>query len=154
MRITLPAVVVLLALACGSAARPAAVATPLETAVPDRVDLLVGGVPRPLKDGDGIPLGGDLIARVALRPLAGVSNARLLDLELWRSAGPLTDADILVAARMRYMDHGSFQVATIPSGGHYVAPLVFAMPGEWDLDLTVRAAGTDASFALALEILR
>ncbi len=124
-------------------------------AEPDRVELVVGGIPRLLPDGDPISVVDDLRGRVTLRRLADVRFARVLGVKLDGDSGPVEGASILVDGRMRHMDHGDFRVIAVAAGpGSYVAPLAFSMPGEWDLQLTIVARGRSGTVSLGLDVSR
>jgi hypothetical protein len=139
-------------------ATPAA-ATARPTSAPDPalappLALVVGGVARPLRDGDDVPLNGELAARVRLRPGEG-RFGRAVDLSLRRgraaSSLPVGDAKVSVQGEMREMQHGAFRGAGYPvADGHYLVPLPFAMPGEWRVGLQIDTH--DQRSALLLEI--
>ncbi len=65
-----------------SCATAAAAPARVQKAADDHVTLVVGGIERELKDGEVIPVGGDLTATVRLRPLAGVPYSRVLVVSL------------------------------------------------------------------------
>ncbi len=135
---------------CAAAGRETA---PAPATPADRIQLVEAGFARPLADGDDVPVAGALSATVSVRPLAAIRSARVADIVLRGAGGaPVADASVGISGRMRYMDHGSFTVAATPSGdGHYVAPLLLAMPGSWVLDVTVKTASDSGSIELELD---
>lgn len=126
---------------------------------PDRIELVVAGIPQPLVAGSEIPIIGDVIGRVTIdRGTSDERYSRTLDLSLFRrstSEQPIDNAAIQLTARMRYMDHGTFREVAIPSGGgHYVLPLGFPMPGAWELELEVTVPGlSPQTLQLAIDLL-
>lgn len=155
MRLAALAGIALLVAACGSA--PVAVAVTRGPSAPthDVVALLVGGIEEPLVPGAAVPLAGDLVAQVTLRPGDDGSAAKILDVALTRGGRAVPGATIGAIGHMRYMDHGAFAVAAIPDGdGRYVLALPFAMSGEWEVDLAIATDGTTVGMPLALSVIR
>lgn len=124
------------------AARPAAPAAIVRS--DDVLELVRGGIAEPYVSGSRVAVASDIDATIVLTAAPGVRVARTLRLALRDAAGPLDDARVEVAARMRFMDHGSFDAVGVAAGdGAYVVDLPFAMNGEWELTMTVRSrAGT------------
>jgi hypothetical protein len=140
--------------ACTAAASGArSIGTPIDSSArADRIALVIGGIEQGLREDDAIPVSGALEARIRIIPLANVASARVLQVTLTRGAGSVSDATVKASARMRFMDHGSFQVVAVPSGdGSYVAPLEFAMPGEWALTLAIQTPRESGEIILDLD---
>ncbi|MBI3943793.1 MAG: hypothetical protein HY326_12325 [Chloroflexi bacterium] len=120
----------------------------------DALELLVGGISRPLTNGSEITIAGDLQAQLTFS--AGDKHYfRNLDLYLYHldSTRPEENATIELTGRMRYMDHGTFRQVAIPlGGGHYLLPLEFPMPGEWQMGLDIGAAGSPSSVIINLDL--
>jgi len=148
--LTLAAALVLLA-ACGG--RPAA--APSVVSAPLLVSLLVGGIEQPLVPGERVPLSGDLVAQLTLRPGGDASAAKVLEVSLSRGGAPVAGATVRANGHMRYMDHGAFTVASIADAdGRYLVQLPFAMAGEWEVDLAISTDGATVAVPLALSVIR
>jgi YtkA-like len=118
----------------------------------DRIALVVGGVEEVLPDGAPIPVSRTLAATIRITPLPGVAHARVLQVRVLRGDTAVSDASVRANAHMRFMDHGSFQVVAVPSGnGSYVAPLQFAMAGEWTLTVEIQTVKETGEIALDLD---
>jgi hypothetical protein len=118
----------------------------------DRIALVVGGVEQTLPDDEAIPVRGTLAAKIRITALPGVAYARALQITVLRGETFVTDATVRASAHMRFMDHGSFQVVAVPSGnGTYVAPLQFAMAGEWALVLAIQTVKENGEIALDID---
>jgi YtkA-like protein len=120
----------------------------------DRLEVVVAGIGAPLASGDELPIAGDLEAQLTFAPGAARFN-RDLGLRLFRSGGaPVSDATIVAAGHMRFMDHGAFRQAAIPSSdGQYALPLVFVMPGEWQVDLEIVTPTERGTVQLDLDLI-
>jgi hypothetical protein len=154
MRALLLVAAALMACACTVAPNPArSTGTPIDSSArADRIALVIGGIERGLRDGDAIPVSGALEAKVRIVPLANVAYARVLHVALTRGTSTVNDATVKASARMRFMDHGSFQVVAVPSGdGSYVAPLEFSMSGEWTLTLAIQTPSESGEIFLDLD---
>jgi YtkA-like len=116
----------------------AVAAVPVHVDVPDRLQVVVAGIGTPLVSGDELAVAGDLGAQITFVP-AGARFSRDLSIRLFRSGGEaVSDASIVATGHMRFMDHGAFRQAATPSSdGEYALPLVFVMPGEWQVDLEI-----------------
>jgi len=137
----------------GCGGRPAAVAT--TAPVPLLVSLLVGGIEQPLVPGQRVPLAGDLVAQLTLRPGPDGTAAKVLEVSLSRDETPVAGATVRARGHMRYMDHGAFIVASIADAdGRYLIQLPFAMAGEWEVDLAIATDGGSVGMPLALSIVR
>jgi hypothetical protein len=104
----------------------------------DAVQVVVAGIGAPLATGEVLPIAGDLLAQITATP-GGARFSRNLDLHLLHAGGmAASDATIVAAGHMRFMDHGSFRQAATSSGdGEYALQLAFVMPGEWQVDLEI-----------------
>lgn len=123
-------------------------------AASDRVTLVVAGIPAEITPGTAVPVAGPVSAHISLARVAGRLGARDLHILLTDAAGaPIDGASLAVNGQMRYMDHGAFDATPQADGaGAYTAHLVFAMPGEYELRLTVTAAGSTGSLLLDLDL--
>lgn len=130
-------------------------ASHVEPGDPDRLQLVVAGIPSPFASGGEVPLAGDLVAQLTVEP-GEVRHSRRLDVRLHRTSGleAVEGATILATGHMRYMDHGTFRQVAQPAGeGHYLLLLPFAMPGEWQLDLEIATPAERATVQLNLDLL-
>lgn len=119
---------------CGGVSR---VAASVPSQADDRVTLVIGGVPVDSSLA-GVSLAGDIAASLRVDPVAEPRHARELALTLERPGGPVLDANVIVNGSMRFMDHGSFRAVAAPlGGGRYSALLPLAMPGEWQIEISV-----------------
>jgi hypothetical protein len=119
----------------------------------DTLQWVVGGVPQPLPSV--APLLGDLSASIALAP-GDERYARTVDVFLFHENAPgdaVDGAVVQATATMLLMDHGAVATEATPTGdGHYLLPLRFGMPGEWQIDLAVSAGDQHASMVLVVEV--
>jgi hypothetical protein len=77
-----------------------------------------------------------------------------VDLYLYRQTptDPI-DATVQAAARMLYMDHGIFRPVILRGDkGHYVLPIQFPMPGEWQVDVEIGVAGKQATLQVLMDV--
>ena len=118
----------------------ASTATQLSASQP--MALVIGGTARPLADGELIPVAKGLVARATLTAVG--PGQHVLRLAIQDDGGAaVRDATVRTVVEMRYMEHGQVESVGLPSGdGAYVAPIVFEMPGEWRISLTVTAGTT------------
>lgn len=118
---------------------------------PDSLQLVIAGIPSELIPA--VPIRGGTSATFTLDRADG-RYARTLDIS-FASTGPTTPASFAVdaIASMRFMDHDQFTAAGVADAkGHVRVPLNFAMPGEWQIDLTVETPEGPASVSLFAEI--
>lgn len=134
----------------GDRARPSAP----PTLAPDRVAVIVAGIPTVIDADALVPVAGPVSARIAFERGTDRRGARDLRLTLIDVAGkPIDGATIVLFGQMRYMDHGALQAIALPDGtGGYSAHLLFAMPGEYDIRLNISAAGSTGSLLLDLDL--
>jgi hypothetical protein len=132
----------------------ATVATNAANSGADRLQVVVAGIGAPLASGDEVPIAGQLEAQVMFASGA-VRFHRDLGLRLFRSGGaPVSDAVVVAAGRMRFMDHGAFRQAGVPShDGEYALPLVFVMPGEWQVDLEIVTPTEEGTIHLDIDLI-
>ena len=141
----------LLALVLATAACTAAAAPPA-AAPPDRLMLVRAGIAIQHVFGESVPVTGELVASIEISPIAGARHVRLLRVVLSDRTAPVSGATVRIGGHMLFMDHGAFQVSAAPSGdGAYVTELPFAMSGEWQLDIDVRAGERAGAFSLELD---
>lgn len=120
----------------------------------DDLQLVTGGIAQAYAGGDAIPVAGDVAATLTLAP-GDARHSRRADVFLYRRmpSEPVNDATIQATAHMRYMDHGTFrEIALASDAGHYVLPLEFPMPGEWELDLEITAQNTHSTIHFDLNL--
>jgi hypothetical protein len=120
----------------------------------DELQVVTGGIAQPYTGGDAISVAGEVMASLTLAP-GDARHSRRADVLLYRRtpAEPVNDATIQATAHMRYMDHGTFRVVALASDdGHYVLPLAFPMPGEWELDLEITADNTNSAIHLDVNL--
>jgi hypothetical protein len=137
-------------------AGPAAAASRRDTSTADALQLVVGGMPRSFTSGSEVPVAGEVLARIGVSAPGDQRYARTVEVFLYRQsdAAPIDDARIAATAHMIYMDHGTFHPEVIPAGGgHYVLPVPFVMPGEWQLDMDIAAAGDHGTVELTFNLL-
>ncbi|HEY3291534.1 MAG TPA: hypothetical protein VGK87_15490, partial [Anaerolineae bacterium] len=77
----------------------------------DDIQLLVGGIPRPFKQGAVVPVVGDLEGQLTLRT-ADAAFLRNFDLFLYQETpnSPFEKADVQVEGHMPDMAHGDFRL--------------------------------------------
>lgn len=137
--------------------RPTQPSLRADPAIPDAdtLQLVVGGVPRPFSSGESIPIADDVNARVTVTVPDSTPYYRSVDVYLYHEndSSPVVGADIQARVHMLYMDHGTAQPEVIRGdAGHYLAPVQFAMAGEWELDVTITTADGHGAFALSFGI--
>ena len=121
----------------------------------DDLQLVVAGIANPFANGGETPVAGDVMAQLTFTP-GDERYGRNLDLHLYQlgNSTPIDDATVQVTGRMRYMEHGTFRQIALPVGeGHYLLLLQFPMPGEWELELEITAAGAQNTIYLDLNLL-
>jgi copper transport protein len=131
---------------------PPAPATDTTTA--DNLQLVVAGIASPFISGDAVPLDGDVLARVTWQP-GDERVSRMVDLYLFHqdSGEPVRDAAVQATATMRYMEHGTFSETALSAGdGHYLLPLQFTMPGEWQLELQITRDGAPQTIDFDIDL--
>jgi hypothetical protein len=123
---------------------------------PDALELVVAGIGHPLASNDAIPIAGDLAGRLRLNNPGDRHFSRTFDLSLYRGdepAQPVEGARVKATARMRDMDHGTFEQVAIPTGaGHYLLSLAFPMPGAWRVEVDVATPDTRGAIELDLDL--
>ncbi|MBI1800926.1 MAG: FixH family protein [Chloroflexi bacterium] len=135
----------------------AGVASPTEQAVGgnDNLQWALGGITQPFQPGAEIALTGDVLASVTVNRSAGQRGQREIDVQLYHTttANPIDDADVQAVTQMRYMDHGqSKTIALRSSGGHYLLPVQFAMPGEYQVNIVINTAGKQTTLQLYFDL--
>jgi YtkA-like protein len=120
----------------------------------DRLQLVVAGIGTSLASGDDVPIARHLEAQLTFAPGAGRFH-RDLGLRLFRSGGaPVSDATVVADGHMRFMDHGAFRQAAVTShDGEYALPLVFAMPGEWQVDLEITTPTEEGTIHIDIDLI-
>ncbi len=122
--------------------------------IPDDLQLVVAGIASPFANGGEAPVAGDVVAQLTFTP-SGDRYGRDLDVYLYHqnTSIPLDDATIQATATMLFMDHGTFRQVAYPAGeGHYLLPLQFPMPGEWQLELDITAVDAQKTLYLDLNL--
>ncbi|MBI3968863.1 MAG: FixH family protein [Chloroflexi bacterium] len=127
----------------------------LREAQPDTLELVNGGIASPFANGGEIPVVGDVVVQVTVE--SGDARAsRRVHVYLHHDTAtraPIADAGVQATVHMRFMDHGTLQRAAVPTGdGHYLLPLQFAMPGEWQIDLTITTPDSQGTIHLNLDL--
>ena len=95
-----------------------------------------------------------LEAQLTFAPGAGRFH-RDLGVRLFRSGGaPVPDAVVVADGHMRFMDHGAFRQAAVTShDGEYKLPLVFVMPGEWQVDVKIVTPTEEGTIHLDVDLI-
>jgi len=135
------------------AATPASVVQHTEKS--DNLQWLLGGIARPFQQGGEIAITGNVLASVTVNRSSDQRGEREIDLQLYHTttANPIDDADVLTVTQMRYMDHGQFKTIALHSnGGHYLLPVKFAMPGEWQVEVEISTPGKYATLQLLIDV--
>ena len=121
----------------------------------DTMQLVIGGMPQPYTQRNPVPVVGNLIAEFAVVE-GGARYVRAVDIYLYQGTRdqPYADANLVVSAQMRYMDHGYYTWAATPVGdGHYIISMPFNMPGEWKLTFELTDKGKKSSVVLDFDLL-
>ncbi len=120
----------------------------------DNLQLVVAGIARPFASGDSIAVSGDVMAKVIVER-GEERYSRVIDLYLYHLATskPLDDFNVQLTGSMRYMDHGTFRSVPLQSDrGHYILPLAFVMPGEWEVDLDIQVSGKRTKMQIQIDL--
>jgi hypothetical protein len=101
------------------------------------------GQKRVFENGDTVTAGGlQVEIYVAPFPPGRTSN---IDFYLTRSGSPVGDADVTLQYDMTVMAHGPFQLIAVPTGrGHYLAPVEFAMSGDFWVNVAIDTGGDES----------
>lgn len=128
---------------------------PAPAPINDRMQVLIGGIPRPFTSGGELPVVADMMAIVRVHTPNEPHMVRDVELFLYRQGTdePIDNARILGTAHMVLMDHGVIYPEVQSKGnGRYIVPIEFPMTGEWQLDLQIGVGGTTGLVQLTLEI--
>ncbi len=139
----------------GEAEVPEVSASVESRATDDNPRWLIGGLAQPFEQGGEIGIAGDVLAKVSINAASGARGRRELDLSLYRGtpANPIDDSLVTALVQMRFMDHGTLKLVALHSdGGHYLLPVQFAMPGEWQVDIVIDTAGKQSTLQLLLDV--
>lgn len=90
----------------------------------------------PFANGDEVALNG-LRVEIFVSPYPPTRSANI-DFYVTRSGEPAERANVSLQYDMTVMEHGPFQLLAVPTGrGHYLAPMDFAMDGEFWVNVSV-----------------
>ena len=111
------------------------------------------GQKRAFENGDTVTAGSlQVEIYVAPFPPGRTSN---IDFYLTRSGSPVGDADVTLQYDMTVMAHGPFQLIAVPTGrGHYLAPVEFAMSGDFWMDVAITAGNQASVLSLLIRAAR
>jgi hypothetical protein len=145
------------AFACSSddVVRPAPADT--ATAGPDagqqRLWISDGGELRSFENGDSVLL-GETNVEIYVSPYPPTRSANI-DFYITQAGEPTLSADVSLQYDMTLMEHGPFQLLAVPTGrGHYLAPMDFAMDGEFWVNVSVDDGDGDSVINLLVRAQR
>lgn len=101
------------------------------------------GEQRPFENGDAVSL-GDVDVEISMSPFPP-DRSPTIDFYVTRSGIPVEGATVALEYDMTVMAHGPFRLLAAGTGqGHYLAPVDFAMDGDFWLNANI-TAGDEAS---------
>ncbi len=119
----------------------------------ERLWLQQNGARTLFHNGDAVQAAGmDVEIYVSPYPPARTAN---IDFYVTRDGQPVETADLTLQYDMTVMEHGPFRLLAAPTGrGHYLAPVDFAMSGDFWLNVAVDTAGTRSVINLLVRAAR
>lgn len=127
----------------GKAGNPDGAAAAAPTGSEERLWLQQNGEQTLFRNGDTIQIAG-MEVEIYVSPYPPTRTANI-DFYLTRDGRPVETADLTLQYDMTVMEHGPFRLLAAPIGrGHFLAPVDFAMSGDFWLNVAVNTAGTQS----------
>lgn len=98
---------------------------------------------RSFENGDSVVL-GETNVEIYVSPYPPTRSANI-DFYVTRAGEPAERANVSLQYDMTVMEHGPFELLAVPTGrGHYLAPMDFAMDGEFWVNVSVDDGNGDS----------
>jgi hypothetical protein len=101
------------------------------------------GVQQPFENGRAVTIDGTKV-EIYVSPYPPGRTATI-DFYLTRNGQPVENANLSLQYDMTVMEHGPFKLLAVPTGrGHFLAPLEFAMTGDFWLNVSLNLPGQES----------
>ncbi len=118
-----------------------------------RLWLKQGDQKAPFQNGDSVAV-ADLNVEVYVSPFPPRRTSNI-DFYVTRAGQPVERANVTLQYDMTVMEHGPFQLLAAPTGrGHYLAPVDFAMDGEFWLNVALDVGAGESVINMLVRAVR